>query len=393
MAIEIAIDELGIGNDKTAYVMLPANRNIVIDAMDREKIFGKKNIWITVCDEVPELEGYEFSEEPTLDELNFLAKRIDEISSKKTRLAAYRALLQKPFDTIREAINRTYNLENVHVFPCKNVRAYGEVILENELFEDLNNLPDEIYKLLDPDKVGRAMMERENGKFIDVYYVAVDTYEPVLVYDDKLPEPMDDWVFKLEVAGVPEKAEDFGRMKTETLTLPADEEHMQDIAEALGERHIDECVSMKFESMIPHINNDTWSMEEIYLLNDIAREYAEMSRESAAKFKAVLRKEQPNNLNGVRNIFNSLDQYEANISVYSYPEFASKYLSKILPPDFDRSLLKDACTPVFAEKIICANNCTYNEYGVVSERGGQLYALIEAPQQEQAETQSPEMSL
>ena len=38
--IEIAIDELGIGNDKTAYVMLPANKNTVIDAMERAKVFG-----------------------------------------------------------------------------------------------------------------------------------------------------------------------------------------------------------------------------------------------------------------------------------------------------------------------------------------------------------------
>ena len=68
---------------------------------------------------------------------------------------------------------------------------------------------------------------------------------------------MEDWIFRIDVAGVPERAEDFHKMKTETLTLPADEQYMQDIAEALGERNIDECVSMKFESMIPHINNDT----------------------------------------------------------------------------------------------------------------------------------------
>lgn len=39
--LEIAIDELGIGNDKVTYVTLPANKNAVIDAMDREKIFGE----------------------------------------------------------------------------------------------------------------------------------------------------------------------------------------------------------------------------------------------------------------------------------------------------------------------------------------------------------------
>ena len=391
MAIEIAIDELGIGNDKVAYVKLPANRNEVIDAMDREKIFGETFLRITECDEVPELEGYEFSEEPTLDELNFLAKRLEEISEEKTQIIAYQALLKRGFGTINEAINRTYNLETIPVYPCINAYSYGEIVLENEMLEGLCDVPDEIYELLDPDKVGRAMVEKENGIFIDKYYAIANSYEPVLEYDEQLPERMEDWIFRLEVAGVPERAEDFHKMKTETLTLPADEQYMQDIAEALGERNIDECVSMKFESMIPHINNGTWNMEEIYLLNDIAREYSEMSREDAAKFKAVLRKEQPDDLDGVRNVLNSLDQYEVDISINNYSEYGSKYLSKMLPPDFDRTLLKGACTAEFAQKLMCANNCTFNEYGVVSERGGHLYTMIETADRE--ELQSPELSL
>ena len=73
--LEIAIDELGIGNDKVTYVTLPANKNAVIDAMDSKKIFDETSLLIVECDEVPELVGYEFKEEPTLDELNFLAKR------------------------------------------------------------------------------------------------------------------------------------------------------------------------------------------------------------------------------------------------------------------------------------------------------------------------------
>lgn len=53
--LEIAIDELGIDNDKVAYVTLPANKNAVIDAMDREKIFGETFLRITECDEVLQL--------------------------------------------------------------------------------------------------------------------------------------------------------------------------------------------------------------------------------------------------------------------------------------------------------------------------------------------------
>lgn len=384
MALEIAIDELGVGNDKVAYITLPANRNDVIDAMDREKIFGETFLRINECDEVPELAGYEFKEEPTLDELNFLAKRIEEISEEKTEILAYRALLQRGFGTINEATNSTYNLQTIPVYPCKNVYAYGEIVLENEMLEGLEDIPDELYDLLDPDKVGRAMMECEGGVFIGGYYAIPDSYEPALVYDEELPERMEDWVFRLEITGKPAENEDISEKVSEVLTLPADEEYMRQLAEKVGEKHINECVYIGFESAIPQISDVCFeSMEDIYALNDIARRYSELFREDAAKFKAVLEHELWRGFEKINAILNDLDCYEFNGTINNVSEFGEKYLSEMFPPDFDRSLLKGACTVEFAEKIIAANECAFTEYGVVSKHGGHLFSVVEAPEQEQ----------
>ncbi len=380
--LEIAIDELGIGNDKVTYVTLPANKNAVIDAMDSKKIFDETSLLIVECDEVPELVGYEFKEEPTLDELNFLAKRIEEISEEKTEILAYRALLQKPFDTIREAINRTYNLRTIPIYPCKNVYAYGKIVLENEMLEGLEDIPDELYDLLDPDKVGRAMMECEGGVFIGGYYAVPSSYEPALVYDEELPERMDDWVFRLEIKGkFTDNKDDYG-----ILTLPADEEDMRRIAERFGEKYIVECVCAGFKSAIPQISDVCFeSMENIYAVNDIARRYSELSREDAAKFKAVLEHELWRGWDKINAILNDLDCYEFDGTIKHISEFGEKYLSEMLPPDFDRSLLKGACTAEFAEKIIAANECAFTEYGVVSKHGGHLFSVVEAPEREQTD--------
>ena len=387
MALEIAIDELGIGNDKVAYITLPANRNDVIDAMDREKIFEDTFLRINECDEVPELAGYEFKEEPTLDELNFLAKRIEEIASDKedfTSLIAYRALLQRGFGTINEATNSTYNLQTIPVYPCRDLREYGEIVLENEMLEEFDDIPDEVYEMLDPEKVGRAMMKREGGVFIDGYYAVASSYEPALVYDEKLPERMEDWVFRLEITGNPAENEDVSAKDSEILTLPADEEYMRQIAEKVGEKHIDECVFLDVKSAIPQISDACFeSMEDIYTLNDIARRYSELSREDAAKFKAVLEHELWRGFEKINAILNDLDCYEFNGTINNVSEFGEKYLSEMFPPDFDRSLLKGACTVEFAEKIIAANECAFTEYGVVSKHGGHLFSVAEAPEQEQ----------
>ena len=387
MALEIAIDELGIGNDKVAFVKLPANKNEVIDALDRVKIYGKTFFRIEECDEVPELAGYEFSEEPTLDELNFLAKRLEEIANDKEILAqtiAYRALLQRGFGTMNEAINCTYNLETIPVYPCKDLREYGEIVLDNDMLEELEDVPDEMYDLLDPDKVGRAMMEREGGVFIGGYYAVPSSYEPALVYDEELPEHMEDWVFRLEVAKIPEREEDVYKMKTETLTLPADEEYMEDIAESIGAKNISECVYLDVESAIPQISDVCFnSMEDIYAANDVARRYSELSREDAAKFKAVLEHELWRGWDKVNAIINDLDRYEFDSSIKCSSEFGTKYLSKMLPPDFDRSLIDGALNDNFGSKILRANECVITGYGAVSHCGGHLYEMIEAPEQEQ----------
>lgn len=386
MAFTIAIDELGIGNEKVAYVTLPANKNTIIDAMDRAKVFGKASLRIESCDEFPELNGYKFSEEPTLDELNFLAKRLEIISADKediTPSIAYRALLQKPMDTINEAINRTYNLQTIPVYPCRNVYAYGEIVLENEMLEELDDVPDEVYELLDPDKVGRAMADREGGVFIDGYYAVASGYEPALVYDEALPESLEDWVFRLEISGVPERPEDISKMKTEILTLPADEKHMQEIAKALGERYIDECISMNFESAIPQIRDDCFeSMEDIYKLNDIARRISEMPREETAKFKAVLQSETPSDLDRIEFILNDIDSYEFN-NTLDRTEYAEEFISRILPPNISKNVFSIVCNDSLGDMILEEMKCKFTDYGIISECGGHLFSQDDEPEQEQ----------
>lgn len=173
-------------------------------------------------------------------------------------------------------------------------------------------------------------------------------------------------------------------MKTEILTLPADEKYMQKIAKQLGEKYIGDCNIMQFESAIPQIDNSTVeSADDVYLLNEIARKYSGLSREDAAKFKAILQNENWNNLDEAENILKNLDGYDFDISVTDALDFGRKYLSEMLPPDFDRSLLEGVNAAELAGNVLRTNGGAITSYGAVSNYGGQLYSMIEAPQQEQ----------
>ncbi len=287
-------------------------------------------------------------------------------------------------NTINEAINRTYNLETIPVYPCNNFAEYGEIVLDNEFLEELQDVPDELYELLDPDKVGRVMAEREGGVFLDGYYIVTDSYEPVLVYDEALPEQLEDWVFRLEISGIPERPEDISKMKTEILTLPADEKHMREIAQKVGEKSIDECNCVGFRSAIPQMGDDCFeSMEDIYLLNEVAKKYSELSRRDAVKFKAVLQSEKWNSIDKYENILINLSGYDFDLGVKDFGDYGEKYLAKQLPPEFDKDLLAGIGSVEFTRNLLAANGCKFTDYGVVSGFGGHLYSPINTPEQEQ----------
>ena len=57
-------------------------------------------------------------------------------------------------------------------------------------------------------------------------------------------------------------------------------------------------------------------------------------------------------------------------------------LAKFLPDNFDKSLLQRLNCKSFGECVFRDNKCDYNDYGLISDRGGHLFAMVEAPNQE-----------
>ncbi len=176
--------EVSISNRKWSdYIDLPVdeteqNRILKLIGSVDDTLFK-----IGHCKEIPELNGASFAGNADFAELNFLAKRIDDVSKDKTQICAYRALMSELPDNICEAINRTYGLETVPVYPCESLEDYGEIVLDNDFLEELEEIPYELYDLLDREKVGALMQEREGGMFINGYYVIPSGYDPVLAYD------------------------------------------------------------------------------------------------------------------------------------------------------------------------------------------------------------------
>lgn len=122
------------------------------------------------------LELYEKDFSADIYRLNLLAERLENLEF--TEMSAFRSLLvENPESSFEDMLLMTYGLDSVMIYPCGNCYELGETVIENEMIPELESCSDEILELLDREKVGKLMCEREGGQFIDGCYCLTSEYE------------------------------------------------------------------------------------------------------------------------------------------------------------------------------------------------------------------------
>ena len=251
-----------------AMLDLPAEEYEIRDAIQRARMIGReesfRSIGILDCGAWPELLYYRL-DSPTIDELNFFANRIAQMDD--SELAIFRTVAPKvlgsPADNLlsmKDLINCTYGYDEIMV--ASNIRTdeqLGQFIIENELHDDVNNIPESSLYLLDKAKIGALYRTSLNCDLTDGYAIFAGDYKPPEIYDGKqLPDTeVEDWyAFRLQIA--PPPAEDVSEVEDKAvwITLPMARQAADRIARELGVGSIEECVYLDFESSVPQITAD-----------------------------------------------------------------------------------------------------------------------------------------
>lgn len=120
--------------------------------------------------------------------LNLFAERLEKLYS--SRMTAFKSLLiANPESSFDDMLLMTYGLNSVMIYPCENCCKLGETVIKNKMMPELKKCSDEILALLDREKVGRLMQQREIGVFIDGNYCITSGYEkPDITIDIGRPE-------------------------------------------------------------------------------------------------------------------------------------------------------------------------------------------------------------
>ena len=133
-----------------AYLKLPASGYEIRDALERARIAGDQEYKIVECFN-SQGEYLEFiPENPSLAELNFLARRISGMEDHEKLTFTNCVAIEKNQLDMKKIINITYNLKDCHTINgVSNDKDLGEFYVENEMVEELRDAPDEVLKYLD----------------------------------------------------------------------------------------------------------------------------------------------------------------------------------------------------------------------------------------------------
>ena len=406
MTIEMAAGGY-IGEEKYfATLELPAKPHEIQDACHKLRITQNRDtnlrMEVCSCEILPELTDI-LLDSPSMEEMNFLAQRLAQLSDSEAialrgvwqRLdkAGY---LEEPVRAM-DLINMTYGLENVMVASCvSNDRDLGEFVLENDLDEDIANLPDEMVEMLDQEAVGQRHRESEGGVFIGYHYVVAGEYQLHQFYDGvRLPaqEQEKPFVFRLQVAESPvnDSTETMGT--AEWISLPIDRDQADRIAQKHNEGCIEDCTFYGFESIIPQITADHYGDMLCFVrLNRLAQEIAQMKPSEQVKLKAVLEHEKPGTMEAVQEVVDHLREYQLDNRIGDADSYFKEYLLRHLDARFDARWLDGLAVCTEGTNLMQRLGAAETDYGIVSARGGQLYALIPF-EQEQVQEKAMEMTM
>ena len=395
--IELVTENSTIGVDYYyAELSLPATGSEIRDAMQRVRMVGRQgayqDIAITECPYLLEL-AHTRLQAPTIRELNFFAERLAGLPEEESRIleAIFHQRKERgDFDDgveMKELINLTYGLDSVSV--ASNVTGdeqLGQLVIDSEMNEDVNSVPENALYLLDKAKIGKFQRYNDDGLYWRGRYFAIGHYEPQEVYDGiHLPKEPDvlPGIFILQLGASGDVSDPV------RLSLPISRTEAERIAQEIGKDRIEDCTLCDFESAISQIGPGKFeSMANFDTLNAIAARVSRMSEMEQIKYKAVLiaqERQGKHTLADTLEAAKHIGEYELAYYADNSATFASMYLALHLPAEFDIRWLDTVRAAGMGAELMRRLGAFQTEYGVVSARGKPLFALV--PKEEQKKEQ------
>lgn len=367
---------------RSATLCLPATPYELLDVLDKTRVKDTGELYVQIEEYhrfpqlAPLLEG-----KADLCQLNALAQKLSELDDWQSisfeGLVNMEVEKREPFG-IPRLIDLAYNADCCYVaVDVEDDAALGKFYAENGFVPKVENLPDEVFELLDFQKIGRDCRTGEGGVFTSGGYVVQHTELAEAYKDMDLTLKMPDYTILLEISKGHFNDPACDSEKTTLLPLPAEPAVMDAALDAVGAWDWREvgfrCLDCRVPSLISHIDEG----ENIAHINRLAQKLQAMDETVLTKFKAVLEATEDFSVLGATHTSDALDEYLFTPQYASPEDMAWDFLESSVGEAGMSTLLPHINLYAYGRALMEGQECTLTEYGLISREDGESLKPVE----------------
>lgn len=375
-----------------ARLELPASPWELHDAMDKVQLQENEELYLEVDDYydfeylAPHLDGSDIS----LNELNDLAGQLaalDEVQG-----IAFEGLFSMEVQNKISTNGGIITLQNLrdlavsaktdcyHIVDAADDAALGRFYAENDFIPELDEVPDNVFKMLDFAGIGRMMRQGENGVFVGGCYVLkAGKMTAAPPCSRELPKKPS-YLFRLTLG----LHSDLGDDRTVTLTLPASAEELKKAQKQLGADSWAGVIVIDYDGIIPQAAKFADLPAELEAFNHFAEVVETMpsSEKQIPKLKAVLRVSQCSSVDQAIALAEKLEHFSLDAQIKNYADLVYDELENVIGGRQAEELRQCLDIEKYGRILQQGYNAEFTEYGMVTRDD---FQPMDAPWQDESE--------
>ena len=387
-----------------AKLDLPARPWELVDAMDKVRLSEGDSLHLEITNyyDFEDLSSCLDGASLSLLELNDLAEQLNGLDEKQH--TAFQGLVQME-DEKDEPVTLKCLRDLAESVDCCQVvdsvvtdEELGQFYAENGFVPELEDISDDVFELLDFEKVGRAARIDEGGVFVPSGSVDLGGYVVQNAELKKAPEisssipPEPNYAMHLRLTAHHDELP-FGGSDIVELRLPARKDELEMAVRWLG--YIDwetvecTCLDCKVPALAEHITNAV-PFETIERLGDVL---GQMSADELPIYKALIEATECQDVERALGMAEQLDEYILSPSIASPEDVAPEDLSRVLPEQVARLLRPYINLHNYGLALLESRIHAETEYGLLERRDNQPIQSVGALQPEAQMEEMEEMTL
>lgn len=375
---------------KGVALRLPASKFELLDAMDAARIRKGEAMKISITDfSYSFLEKYADIEHADFEELNLLARELHrnhELNRGhyENVIAIYASEHKDRLLSVKDLINALYNMERFDFYSgVHTLKTLGEQAFDEGLETLIGPVPEEVYSLLDLEKLGRYVKEREGGAFTSSGYGIRSLKGWKEVYSGREETRTEqEKPTMIDVYLENDKCMESGSKIW--LSLPCEKEEIEGVAKLLKAERLEDLRILKTRSLVPHLKYLIDTGEDLGKLNELAKELIKLKLGELIKYKAVLEYLNEESLTEAIRLIGRLDSYTFCPEHLSYGDYGRAYLQE-KGIDCSEPAFSDFDFEAYGKRRCEEEGVTFTSYGSVACVTEQIEERSEGPIGEHAE--------